>query len=258
MKKLILVSAITAAFAGPLAHAQEAATAATSEHVVAYNVGVASEYRYRGISQSQKHPALSAGADYTHSPTGLYAGTWLSTIQWIKATGDGNSVPGISGPLEWDIYAGKRGEIVDGVSYDVGGLYYYYPGNELGKVSGFVNANTFELYGQVAYGPGYLKYSHSLTDTFGNANSKNSYYVDAGINQPLAEGVTLNLHVGYQKLQNATNGSYTDWKIGVTKDFGFVVGSLAYIDTDVNRGFYTLNGKFNGAGTVVATLVKNF
>ncbi len=254
MKKLILASAIAAAFVGSVAHAEEAAP----ESTIAYNVGVATDYRYRGISQSQKDPALSAGADYTNNVNGLYVGTWLTTIKWIKATGTGNGVS-TSGPVEWDIYGGKRGELGGGFSYDVGGLYYYYPGNDLSKVSAsFANANTFELYGQLGYGPAYLKYSHALTNTFGNAGSKNSYYLDAGVNQPLAEGLTLNLHVGYQKLKNVTDGSYTDWKIGVTKDFGVVVGSIAYIDTNASKTFYLVDGVKTGTGTVVATLVKNF
>ncbi len=246
MKKIILASAIAAAFTGHAAYAQEAAApAATSEHVFAYNVGIASQYRYRGIGQSQNNPAVSIGADYTNTPTGLYAGTWMSTIRWVKASGG-------SGDYELDFYGGKRGELGGGITYDVGGLYYYYPNNKLST-----NANTFELYGQLGYGPAYLKYSHSLTNTFANADSKNSYYIDAGVNQELTQGVILNLHAGYQKLKNITDGSYTDWKIGVTKDFGFAVGSLAYIDTNA-KDFYTYDGKFAGGATVVATVVKNF
>ena len=76
------------------------------------------------------------------SPSGFYVGTWLSTIKWTKDLGgDGN--------IEWDIYAGKRGDIAEGISYDVGGLGYVYPSNGLNP-----SANTFELYGQVGYGPG--------------------------------------------------------------------------------------------------------
>lgn len=246
MNKLILASAIAAAFVGSVAHAEDAAP----ESTVAYNVGIASDYRYRGISQSQKDPALSAGADYTNNVNGLYVGTWLSTIKWIKS-----STYGGDGPVEWDIYAGKRGEIAPGVSYDVGTLFYYYPNNNLS-----VDANTWEVYGQVGYGPAYLKYSYALTNTFGNANSDGSYYIDAGINQPLAEGVTLNLHAGRQVIAGAGNSiyNYNDWKVGVTKDFGFAVGSIAYIGTDAKESSYTWGNKFVGNDTVVVTLVKNF
>jgi uncharacterized protein (TIGR02001 family) len=245
MKKIILASAITAAFAGSFAHAEEAAP----EQTVAFNVGVASEYRYRAISQTAKNPALSGGVDYTHNPTGLYAGAWASTISWVKDDGGGNV------PVEIDLYAGKRGEIGGGLTYDVGGFYYYYPNNSYASISASTaNANTFEVYGQVGFGPAYLKYSHALTNTFGSADSKNSYYIDAGVNQEITDGYVANLHVGYQHLKNVTDGSYTDWKIGVTKDFGVVVASLAYIDTNASENFYFKKGK----GTAVLSLVKNF
>ncbi|HWJ95880.1 MAG TPA: TorF family putative porin, partial [Telluria sp.] len=93
------------------ASAQEQA-AAPQEHQLSYNLALTSDYRYRGVSQTRLDPALQGGADYTHAPTGLYAGTWLSTIKWTKdAGGDGD--------IEWDLYGGKRGELGGGVSYDV-------------------------------------------------------------------------------------------------------------------------------------------
>ena len=111
------------------AMAQEAAAApaaaeAVPDNVVAYNVALTTDYRYRGVSQTRLKPAISGGADYTHNPTGLYVGTWLSSIKWIKDGGGDTNI-------EWDVYGGKRGEITDGVSYDVGGLYYFYPSNGL-------------------------------------------------------------------------------------------------------------------------------
>lgn len=111
MKKLLLAVAVAASFGASLAHAEDA----KPDNEVSFNIGGVSDYRYRGISQSRLNPALQGGADYTHNPTGFYAGTWLSTIKWTKdAGGDGN--------IEWDIYGGKRGEIVKDVSYDVGFL----------------------------------------------------------------------------------------------------------------------------------------
>jgi hypothetical protein len=86
-------------------------------------------------------PALQGGADYTHNPSGFYAGTWLSTIKWTKDLGgDGN--------VESTCTAASAANLTPEISYDVGGLYYWYPSNDLGP-----NANTFELYGQVGYGP---------------------------------------------------------------------------------------------------------
>lgn len=249
MKKLILATAITAAFAGSFAHAEEK----KPEHEVSFNAAITSDYRYRGISQTRLQPALQGGADYTNNPTGFYAGTWLSTIKWTKDAGGG-------GDVEWDLYGGKRGEIVKDVSYDVGVLSYVYPSNGLGNVAGFANANTTEIYGQIGYGPAYVKYSHSVTNLFGFVDSKNSGYLDVGANVDVAEGLVLNLHAGHQTVKNNSASSYTDWKVGLTKDFGVVSGSLAAIGTNADKTAYAspANGKFTGKTSLVVAVSKTF
>lgn len=248
MKKLVLATAVFAAFAANFAYAEDAKPAEpTPDNVMAYNVALTSDYRFRGISQSRQDPALSAGADYTHNPTGLYLGTWLSTIKWTKdAGGDGHT--------EIDLYGGKRGEIVKDVSYDVGVLTYYYPSNHLKP-----NANTTEIYGQVGYGPAYIKYSSALTNTFGFANSKNSGYLDIGANIDVPAGFTVNMHIGHQTIKNTSAANYTDYKLGVTKDFGFLTGALAVIGTDAKDGVYvTPSGKNNGKTALVVSISKTF
>ena len=256
MKKLTtnltLAAALTLALAtlgAGMAHAEDAKPAeAKPDNEVSYNVALASDYRYRGISQSRLKPALQGGADYTNNPTGFYAGTWLSTIHWIKdAGGDGN--------IEWDLYGGKRGEIVKDVSYDVGGLYYFYPSNNLST-----NANTFELYGQLGYGPGYVKYSVSTTNLFGTPDSKKSGYLDIGANIEMGDGWTGNLHAGHQNVKSTGSASYSDYKVGVTKDFGVVTGALAVIGTNADKSFYASpeNGKFMGKTALVLTITKTF
>jgi uncharacterized protein (TIGR02001 family) len=214
-------------------------------------VGVVTDYRYRGISQTVKEPAANATFEYTNNPTGLYAGVFASTINWIKASGGGNA------PVELDLYGGKRGEVGGGINYDLGGILYYYPNNNYGLVGS--NANTFELYGQLGYGSAYAKYSHALTNLFGNLDSIHSYYVDLGANQELVDGYILNLHWGYQHMAGTRNpsGSYKDWKIGLTKDYGPVIAALAYIDTTANPLFY-LSNTTPGTGTTVLSLSKNF
>ena len=255
MKKLntnlTLAAALTLVMAtlGGAAHAADA-PAAQPEHVVAYNVALTTDYRFRGISQSARNPALQGGADFTHTPSGLYAGTWLSTIKWIKdtptATGFGDS------NIEWDIYAGKRGEIVKDVTYDIGGLGYVYPSNDFDT-----NANTFELYGQLGYGPAYIKYSHSTTNLFGVPDSKNSGYLDIGVNYDIYQGYTLNLHAGHQKIKNAAD-NINDYKIGVTKDFGIATVALAAIRADLPT-FFAGSGPKNMAKTgLVLTVSKTF
>jgi uncharacterized protein (TIGR02001 family) len=244
-KNFTLIAALTLAFAS-LARAEEATPApeAKPDNEVSYNVAVVSDYRYRGVSQTREKPALQGGADYVNNPTGLYAGTWLSTIKWVK---DG----GGDGEVEWDLYAGKRGNITADISYDVGGLYYFYPSNKLSP-----SANTFELYGQITAGPFSVKYSHSTTNLFGFANSKNSGYVDGQFNNEVYDGYILNLHVGHQNVKNNGASSYTDYKVGVTKDFGVVSVALAAVYADTEA--YVGKGKNLGKTGAVLTISKTF
>jgi len=252
MNKVLIAAALSAAFAANLAHAQEAA-APTPDNQLAFNAAFTTDYRFRGISQTHGDPAISGGADYTHNPTGLYAGVWASSIKWIT-DGDGDA------DIEYDFYAGKRGEIVKDVTYDVGILKYFYPNNNLP-----INANTTEIYGQLGYGPAYIKYSHALTNAFGFEDSKNSNYIDIGANFDVGAGYVLNLHAGHQKIKGPAedDASYTDWKVGVTKDFGVVTVSLAAVGTNAERSAYSFeksNGDmhFNGKTGAVLTVSKTF
>jgi uncharacterized protein (TIGR02001 family) len=249
VNKLILPAAVCAAFAANFATAQDVkAEEKKPDNELTFNAAVSSDYRFRGLSQSRLDPALSGGADYTHNPTGFYLGTWLSTIKWTKDLGG-------SGDVEIDVYGGKRGELVKNVSYDIGVLTYYYPSNHLHPQ----NANTTEVYGQLGYGPGYIKYSSTLTSAFGTPDSKNSGYLDIGANIDMSAGFVLNLHGGRQIIKNNSFYSYNDYKIGVTKDFGIVVGSLAFIGTDAKGGAYpTPSGKDNGKNSLVAAISKTF
>ena len=252
MKKLAATIGFTALVATGLPAFAQSAPAPESPHTFSANVTLASEYRFRGIMQTNRKPALQGGFDYAHA-SGFYIGNWNSTISWLS---DGNSE--ISSALEMDFYAGYKGQIADNVSYDVGVLQYYYPGS---YPAGFNKADTTELYASVGYGPVALKYSHAVTDTFGFNDSRNSYYVELNGNFDTGFwGLTVNTHIGYQKIKNVTDASYTDWKIGLTKDLGAgFSGALAYVDTNAKKAVYTnAFGRYTGKAAVVATLTKTF
>lgn len=248
MKKLILAVAVSAAFAN-IAQAQEAAAPAP-DNQFAFNAAFSTDYRFRGISQTHGDPAISGGVDYTHNPTGLYVGVWASSIKWIDDLGGDSDI-------EYDLYGGIRGEIVKDVTYDVGVLRYFYPGSGLG-----VNPDTTEVYGSIGYGPVSVKYSHAVTNAFGTDDSKNSNYIEANANFDIVDGYVLNLHGGHQKFKGdfSDDLSYTDWKVGVTKNFPLVTVSLAVVGTDAERDLYTQpNGShFNGKTGAVLTLSKSF
>jgi uncharacterized protein (TIGR02001 family) len=248
--KLAVLASVLAASGAAMA---QAGKAPEPDSTLSYNVGVVTDYRYRGISQSRLRPALQGGVDFAHK-SGFYAGTWLSTIRWIK---DAGRIAGVDtkGPVEWDLYGGYKGTFGSGFGYDVGGLYYWYPGNDYDRITG-TDANTFELYGALTWGPATVKYSHSLTDLFGNPNSENSGYLDLSATFELPwYGLTLTPHVGHQKIRNNGFFSYTDWSLTLGKDFGNgFSASLAWVDTDADKGYYVspANGKYLGkSGAVV-------
>lgn len=214
---------------------------------LSFNIGAVTEYRYRGISQSRLKPALQGGIDYA-AANGFYVGTWASTIKWIKDAG-GN------GDVEIDLYGGYKSEVAKGLTLDVGVLQYYYPSNKLNP-----SANTFELYGALTFGPVTAKYSHSATNLFGYADSKNSGYLDVTANFDLGDGLSVAPHVGHQSVHHNGAASYTDYSLTLTKDFSGLALSAAIVGTDANKTTYAspADGKFLGKTSLVVGLKKTF
>jgi uncharacterized protein (TIGR02001 family) len=247
--------------------------AADSPHTLTANVGLYSQYIFRGLNQTNFDPAIQGGFDYAHS-SGFYLGTWASNISWLKenlTVGPPQVTLGTyknGGSLEWDFYGGYKGSVGD-FGYDVGLLQYYYPGD---VYAGFNKANTLEGYVAGTWKWFTLKYSHSLgSKTFGVADSRGTYYLDLAASVPLGEtGLTLGAHYGIQKYNgrdpinwNAASNdelySYNDYKISLTYDMGKMSKTfeamtlgVAYTDTSsahtCGYGAFDQSGSANGAG----------
>jgi uncharacterized protein (TIGR02001 family) len=241
-----MASAQTAAPAAPAAAPAEEAASPLS-----FNVGLTSDYRYRGISQTRLKPAIQGGIDYA-LPAGFYIGAWASSIKWIKDAGGNASA-------EIDLYGGYKGEISKDLTYDVGVLTYQYPSNELAT-----SANTTEIYGALTYGPATLKYSHSVSNLFGFADSKNSGYLDLSATFDVGSGVQLIPHLGYQRVAHNSDFSYTDYSLTVGKDFSgfFVSAAVVGADTKSIGGIKAYaspaNGKDLGKAGLVVAVKKTF
>lgn len=254
MRKYLLASAVSAALALPLTVSAQTAAAPAAEPAPPYtltgNFGIFSQYIFRGLTQTNRNPAVQGGFDYTHS-SGFYAGTWLSNISWLT---DSSAATGYtSAPLEWDFYGGYRNTFgKSDFGYDVGLLQYYYPGTHSTTVApGSVKADTLELYGLLSWKWLSAKYSYSLGNkTFGVPNSRGTSYLDLSANYPLTEKLTLQAHYGKQKFEGNTFGvsndffaTYEDYKLGLSyalpKDF--TVGGY-YTTTNMTtaqKAFYT-------------------
>jgi uncharacterized protein (TIGR02001 family) len=255
MKKILVPSLIALAIGSltSVAQAQTApAPAAEPESTLAFNAGVITDYRYRGISQTRLDPALQGGVDYTDK-SGFYVGAWGSTISWIKDAGTIAKASGIKGPVELDLYGGYKGTTGD-LAYDLGYLRYQYVSNNLSKVSGAVDANTDELYGALTYGLFTAKYSHAVSNLFGTPDSKNSYYLDLSAAFDLGDGYSLTPHVGRQGVKNHSAASYNDYALTLGKDLGNgLSASAAVIGTNATSGVYVspANKDLGKSGLVV-------
>lgn len=187
------------------------------------NVGLVSDYAYRGWSQTDERPALQGGFDYAHD-SGLYAGVWGSNVSWLS-----DSNPNVHNSLELDLYGGYKGT-AGAIGYDVGLLQYYYPGS---YPKGFNSPDTLEGYIGLSWEFLSFKYSYAFTDLFGYDRSDGSQYYDLGAAVDVGGGFTLAAHVGYSDIKGEDD--YTDWKLGVTKEFGGFNFGLHYVDTDVDN-----------------------
>jgi len=264
MLKKKLMGAAVAALTSVSGHAL-AADAAPSEHTLTGNVGVYSQYIFRGLTQTDRKPALQGGFDYSHS-SGLYAGTWASNISWLSDSRTYTS----GGSLEWDFYGGFKMNFLEDFFFDVGALYYWYPGAQnyvtalpsppypAGSFQGSNSANTFEVYGAIGWKWVSLKASVSVMDqTFGVKGTAGTTYLDLTANAPLGEwigvdGLTLVAHAGWQNytgtdIRNVAVGgiqqsndqlySYYDWKLGLTYalPMAFTVGAMWTTTSSLNN-----------------------
>jgi uncharacterized protein (TIGR02001 family) len=241
MKKIILSAAMFAAFASS-AYAQQLAPA--SPHTFTGNLTVASDYRFRGISQTYEDPAIQGGFDYSHS-NGFYVGNWNSNVSDRVILGNGN--------IEMDFYGGYKFDIAPDVVADVGVLQYYYQSAE--------EYNTTEVYFGASWKWLSAKYSYAVSDdVFGVVDADGSWYLDLNGNFEIADKTTLNVHVGRQKFRgsNSDGASYTDWKLGVSHAFDFATVGLAYIDTNAGDFYTSSGGKDLGDSAVVLSVSKTF
>jgi len=268
----ILATALSGALLTHSAQAEDApaAPAAADPGPLTANVTLTNDYRYRGISQSNFKPAIQGGFDYAHE-SGFYIGNWNSSISWISDTASMGG-QNTSAPIEMDFYAGYKHDWSKGFVADFGVLQYYYPTS--GSTGFIQNPNTTELYIAQNFTfdalTGFVKFSYAVTPIFGTVNSTGSNYTDLTLNYDTGIwGMSLNAHAGYQyvagnvldgSVSNSSLFSYTDWKLGVTKDFGYgLAGSMAYVGTNAKNYAYSNSNTSNlGKGGFLISLTKTF
>ena len=195
---------------------------------VSANVALTSDYRFRGLSFSDGDIAVQGGIDVSHD-SGFYIGTWASSIEDSPTFGH----------TELDLYGGWSGEVISGLSVDVGLLYYVYPNGDGGAAG---PSDYFEPYASVTGAIGPLEVTSGIAwapsqNSLGNSDNVYIYTgVSGGIpNTPISLSATIGINEG--SLGNPAGiigvNDYVDWKIGadwaVTEN---LTASIAYTDTD--------------------------
>ncbi len=233
--------------------------AETSPHTFTGNVSLASDYIFRGISQTGHDPAIQGGLDYAHS-SGFYLGVWGSNVGWIE---DYQLYD--SGNIELDLYAGFRNSIGDtGITYDLGAIQYYYPGDR----GGATDADTTEVYAALGWKWFTVKYSYTVSDeSFGFANADGSNYLDISASVPIGEtGLTAGAHWGTFEFEDNSAQDYDDWKVSLAYDMSKLTDKLSgvtlgvmYTDTDAKKGAWLdTNNEFLGDGQTTVWVTKAF
>lgn len=257
MKKTLLALALAGLTTSGALAADAAPAAAAPEpiYTITGNYGLFSDYRFRGISQSKKGPAVQGGFDFAHK-SGLYLGTWTSSVSdWANTGGNGQ---------ELDLYGGYK-YAIGAVTLDVGYLAYIYPGNT--PASGNLKQGTREFYIGASYGPFTYKASRTTGNWFGAAGSSGSVYHDVALTQPLNEKLSVVAHVGFQDVKGSTDLGFTDYKVGLAYDLGDAYSlGLAYVNTSslttAGKNAFTQNANGTGKklydGGAVLSITKTF
>jgi uncharacterized protein (TIGR02001 family) len=265
------------------------------------SVTVASQYIFRGLTQTDGRPAIQGGLDLSHR-SGLYLSLAMSNISWYTDQNAGLASnptslgsPGRVGPplyspngvnsagVELDVFGGYKAGFAKDWTIDLGLYRYLYPGN-FDNQGAYRNPATTEAYLGVSYAWASLKYSRVISaNTFGVNNSGGAGYLDASVNIPVsASGWSIQAHAGRTtylaksnpgNFQNGPvltgdNGyfSYSDFKLGITREFKNCTVSLAgthagtrarAADNEVTV-YENAMGRNIGGNRLTLSLTKNF
>jgi uncharacterized protein (TIGR02001 family) len=249
MKYTLLAAATLAAVTALPAAAQE--TAPPKPVTVTGSVALVSDYRLRGVSQTDKEMAVQGGITVAHE-SGLYGGVWASNLAGWGTFGGSN--------MELDLIGGYK-HAIGGGAIDVGLTWYMYPGGAsktdfaepYAKLSGTIGP--VNLLAGVAYAPKqqalgkyYNSGASAQTGIYDNPGKKNDNlylwgdFASAIPTTPL----TAKAHIGYSKGNSglgpngtsaAPTGEYWDWLLGADyaiKGTPLTLG-VAYVDTDITK-----------------------
>ena len=241
MKSIIsaAVLAVSVSLSPVAAAAQEGEKQALT---IAGSAAIASDYRFRGVSQSDREMAVQGGVTVTHE-SGLYAGLWGSSLAGWGTFGGAN--------IELDLIGGYRARIADTATLDIGLVWYMYPGGAddsdfaepYAKVTGTAGPATMTA--GVAYAPRQYALANVSAAPNSRGQSEDNLYLwgDAAV-AVAGTPLTAKAHIGYSDgnpglgpngTSVAPTGRYWDWSLGVDAVWRNLTFNLSYIDTDIGN-----------------------
>lgn len=231
MKKLVLAASLLALAIPSIGFAQEEEEASRSWSA---SLGFLSDYRFRGISQTQEDPAVQFTGSLSFD-SGFYIGTFISNVDFV---------PGDGANFELDGVLGYNVDVNEWLNLDASLTQYAYPSSDVDySYAEFIGKATVDN-GSGLSGSFMIGYSG---DVF--ATSEDGIYYGLGGNVSIAESYTVSATVGYYDLDDAYGSSITDYSIGVSKAIGdsLTVG-FQYVDT--NGGLEDVYGEINDGRVV--------
>jgi uncharacterized protein (TIGR02001 family) len=244
---------------------------------------LATDYRLRGVSQSDKDGAIQGGITVAHE-SGFYVGAWGSNLSGWGTFGGSN--------MELDLIGGYKHKLADNATLDVGLTWYMYPGGASKtdyaepyvKLSGTtgpatLTASVFYAPEQQALGKWYRTGADAAAGVYTDAGDKedNLYLTGDGAFAIAGTPLTAKAHIGHSwgndglgpNATSATpNGDYWDWSLGADATYKNLTLNVSYVDTDITRrGAAYLQPSFSHGqdgsgsiadGTIVASLTAAF
>jgi hypothetical protein len=232
----------------------------TPPHTVTGNLTIASDYRFRGLSQTfgegfDPGPTIQGGIDYANA-SGFYLGNWDSSLSGVQYP-NGSS-------LEMDFYGGYTFATGD-VTWDLGTIYYYYPGSEytgLSTASGGTSSATIKEW-EISAGATWkwlsAKYYYGLTDYFGytedvvaalcnprtactpltrNGDTEGTQYLTVSASHAMSPKLTLSAAVGYTCVASYDTLDYLEYRLGVAYAIGGWSLGAALVGSDADDNYW--------------------
>ena len=184
---------------------------------VSANLAVATDYVFRGYTQTSEDFAVQGGLDW-EDPSGWSVGIWGSNLDFG---------PGDDASMEVDLYGGYSWQVND-FSYGLGVIYYAYPGADSNSGYDFVEA--YASLGTDLEAVSLSAALHFTPDNFGETG--NGWYLTGGLSRALSDAWSIDANIGFSQVTPEFGEDYLEWNLGLSYSFSRLDLDLRYHDTD--------------------------